>query len=98
MTNYIFVVVSFIFFNSTANAVMMAPWSRAAMPFSQVLEYLNENALTVVSLAHSKEGGSAINASVICPSRKSATLVFDVSHLVHGTEISLNTNLSGKCL
>lgn len=98
MKNYIFLVVSFTLVNSTAKAVMMAPWSRAAMPFGQVLSYLNENALTVVSLVYPSKGKSIINASVICPNHKSAILVFDVNHLPDGTEVSLNTNISEKCL
>lgn len=98
MKNYILLVASIILFNNSANAVMVAPWTRSIMPFEQVLEYLNENSLIVTSLAYSKESGRIINASVICPSRKSTILAFDVNNLVDGTEISLNTALSGKCL
>lgn len=97
MENYILLVASIILFNNTANAVMMALWTRSIMPFNQVLKYLNDNSFMVTSLAYSKESGNIVNASVICPSRKSVILAFDVNNLVQGTEISLNSALSGKC-
>lgn len=90
MKNYILLVASIILFNNTANAVIMAPWTRSIIPFEQVLQYLNDNSLIVTSMACSKESGSIINASVLCPNRKSTILFFDENNLVHETEISLN--------
>lgn len=98
MKNYILFATFLLGFNSIANAVMMAPWTRSAMAFNQVLEYLNENSLQVISIAYSENDGNKINASVFCSRRSTTTLVFDVNNLARETKISLNANLSGKCL